>query len=47
MSCLKRIILNLCSISGGEAFASENYGWQSRMMDAVLTGLDRALVGFA
>ncbi|KAF8633873.1 hypothetical protein AX15_001204 [Amanita polypyramis BW_CC] len=33
-------------INNGEAFTTENFGWQSRMMDAVMTGLERALVGF-
>jgi hypothetical protein len=29
-----------------ESFTTENFSWQMRMMDAMLTGLDRALVGF-
>ncbi|KAF9452093.1 glycoside hydrolase family 5 protein [Macrolepiota fuliginosa MF-IS2] len=30
----------------GEAFISEDFIWQKRMMDAMITGLDRSLVGF-
>ena len=30
-----------------EAFETENFVWHMRMMDAVISGLDRALVGFA
>ncbi|KAK2465756.1 hypothetical protein APHAL10511_002300 [Amanita phalloides] len=33
-------------INEGEAFITENYSWQGRMMDALITGLDKALVGF-
>ncbi|KAG8894485.1 hypothetical protein FRC01_012931, partial [Tulasnella sp. 417] len=29
-----------------EAFSTRNFAWQERMMDALLTGLERALVGF-
>ena len=29
-----------------EAFETENFVWHMRMMDAVISGLDRALVGF-
>lgn len=35
-----------CLVSDGEAFKTENFGWQSRMMDALMMGLDQALVGF-
>ena len=30
-----------------EAFETENFVWHMRMMDAVISGLDRALIGFA
>ena len=40
------LLRNLCLVSNGEAFQTENFGWQSRMMDALMTGLDQALVGF-
>ena len=29
-----------------EAFETENFVWHTRMMDAMISGLDRALVGF-
>ena len=29
-----------------EAFETEDFVWHMRMMDAVISGLDRALVGF-
>jgi hypothetical protein len=29
-----------------EAFNTDNWTWQARMMDAVITGLERSLVGF-
>ena len=29
-----------------EAFSTDNYVWHMRMMDAVISGLDRALIGF-
>jgi hypothetical protein len=28
------------------AFFSEDFTWQTKMMDAMLTGLERSLVGF-
>ncbi|KAJ7700479.1 glycoside hydrolase [Mycena rosella] len=30
----------------GEAFATDDFTWQARMMDAMITGLERSLVGF-
>ncbi|KAJ7118441.1 glycoside hydrolase [Mycena crocata] len=30
----------------GEAFESDDFTWQARMMDAMITGLERSLVGF-
>jgi len=30
----------------GDAFVTEDFIWQKRMMDAMITGFDRALVGF-
>ncbi|KAF7343271.1 Glycoside hydrolase family 5 protein [Mycena venus] len=30
----------------GEAFQTDDFTWQARMMDAMITGLERALVGF-
>ena len=32
--------------SRGEAFHSNNWTWQAKMMDALLTALERSLVGF-
>jgi hypothetical protein len=32
--------------SKGEAFESGNWKWQMRMMDAMLTALERSLIGF-
>jgi hypothetical protein len=32
--------------SGKEAFTTEEFLWQRRMMDAMITGLDQSLVGF-
>ena len=37
----------LGATSRKEAFETENFVWHMRMMDAVISGLDRALVGFA
>jgi hypothetical protein len=33
-------------MNGGEAFKTDNWRWQRRMMDAIITGLERANVGF-
>ena len=32
--------------SKGEAFKTTDFKWQRRMMDAMITGLERSLVGF-
>lgn len=32
--------------SQNEALESDNWQWQERMMDAMMTGLERSLVGF-
>lgn len=29
-----------------EAFTSDDFSWQAKMMDAVLTALERSLIGF-
>ena len=34
------------SSSGKEAFRSGDWTWQARMMDAMLSALERSLVGF-
>jgi hypothetical protein len=33
-------------MNGGAAFKSDNWRWQRRMMDAIITGLERANIGF-
>lgn len=33
-------------LSQGEAFRSDNWTWQARMMDAMITGLESSLVGY-
>ncbi|KAH8827138.1 glycoside hydrolase family 5 protein [Flagelloscypha sp. PMI_526] len=44
------VIIGECGIpmdmNRREAFSTDDFTWQSRMMDAMITGLDRALVGF-
>jgi hypothetical protein len=35
------------TLSKGEAFESDNWSWQLRMMDAMMTALEQSLVGFA
>lgn len=44
------VILGECGIpmdmNKGEAFTTDDWTWQSRMMDAMMTGLERALIGF-
>ncbi|KIL62019.1 glycoside hydrolase family 5 protein [Amanita muscaria Koide BX008] len=44
------VLIGECGVpmdmNDGEAFSTEHFTWQARMMDAVLTGFDRALVGF-
>lgn len=34
------------SYSQREAFSTDDFVWQARMMDAMISGLERALVGF-
>lgn len=36
----------LTFLSKGEAFKTEDFRWQARMMDAIITGLERSLIGF-
>jgi hypothetical protein len=38
--------ISLSTSSHKEAFFSEDFTWQAKMMDAMLTGLERSLVGF-
>ncbi|KDR76952.1 hypothetical protein GALMADRAFT_246095 [Galerina marginata CBS 339.88] len=44
------VIIGECGIpmdmNKGEAFETDDFVWQARMMDAMITGLERALVGF-
>ncbi|KAI0073547.1 glycoside hydrolase [Panus rudis PR-1116 ss-1] len=44
------VLIGECGIpmdmNGGEAFRTDNWSWQSKMMDAMLTALDRSLIGF-
>ncbi|KAL0945851.1 hypothetical protein HGRIS_012134 [Hohenbuehelia grisea] len=46
----KPVIIGECGVpmdmNRCEAFQSDNWVWQERMMDAMITGLDRALIGF-
>ncbi|KAH9834996.1 glycoside hydrolase superfamily [Rhodofomes roseus] len=46
----KPVIIGECGIpmdlNKGEAFKTDRWHWQTRMMDAMLTALDRSLVGF-
>ncbi|KAH7928854.1 glycoside hydrolase family 5 protein [Leucogyrophana mollusca] len=46
----KPVLIGECGIpmdmNQKEAFTTDNWMWQSRMMDAMITGLERALVGF-
>ncbi|KAJ7507025.1 glycoside hydrolase [Mycena galericulata] len=46
----KPVLIGECGIpmdmNKGEAFQSDNFTWQARMMDAMITGLERSLVGF-
>lgn len=46
----KPILIGECGIpmdmNKKEAFESDNWKWQERMMDAMMTGLERSLVGF-
>ncbi|EMD36757.1 glycoside hydrolase family 5 protein [Gelatoporia subvermispora B] len=44
------VVIGECGIpmdmNKGEAFKTDDWTWQSRMMDAMITALDRCLVGF-
>ncbi|KAF8152913.1 glycoside hydrolase family 5 protein [Crassisporium funariophilum] len=44
------VIIGECGIpmdmNRGEAFQSDDFTWQTKMMDAMITGLEKALVGF-
>ncbi|KAJ7742575.1 glycoside hydrolase family 5 protein [Mycena metata] len=46
----KPVLIGECGIpmdmNKGEAFQTDDFTWQTRMMDAMITGLERALVGF-
>ncbi|KAI0321523.1 glycoside hydrolase family 5 protein, partial [Amylostereum chailletii] len=46
----KPVVIGECGVpmdmKYGEAFATGDWTWQSRMMDAMITGLERSLVGF-
>ncbi|KAJ3716397.1 glycoside hydrolase superfamily [Lentinula raphanica] len=46
----KPVIIGECGIpmdmNKGKAFKTDDFTWQARMMDAMLVGLERALVGF-
>ncbi|ESK91213.1 glycoside hydrolase family 5 protein [Moniliophthora roreri MCA 2997] len=46
----KPVIIGECGVpmdmNKGEAFDTDDFTWQARMMDALITALDRALVGF-
>ncbi|KAG6908993.1 hypothetical protein DXG01_002482 [Tephrocybe rancida] len=46
----KPVVIGECGIpmdmNKKEAFVTEDFTWQTRMMDAMITGLERSLVGF-
>ncbi|EIM87043.1 cytoplasmic protein [Stereum hirsutum FP-91666 SS1] len=46
----KPVVIGECGIpmdmNKGEAFRTDDWKWQNRMMDAMITGLEQALVGF-
>ncbi|KAF9023012.1 glycoside hydrolase family 5 protein [Hymenopellis radicata] len=46
----KPVIIGECGVpmdlNRGEAFRTDDFVWQSRMMDAMITGLERSLVGY-
>ncbi|KAI0697370.1 glycoside hydrolase family 5 protein [Cytidiella melzeri] len=46
----KPVVIGECGIpmdmNKGEAFTTDNWMWQMRMMDAMITGLERSLIGF-
>ncbi|KAJ6588126.1 glycoside hydrolase family 5 protein [Mycena capillaripes] len=47
----KPVLIGECGVpmdmNKGAAFESDDFTWQARMMDAMITGLERSLVGFA
>ena len=40
------ILIGTSLFSKREAFLTDDFYWQMRMMDAMMTGLERSLVGF-
>ncbi|KAJ7337646.1 glycoside hydrolase superfamily [Mycena albidolilacea] len=46
----KPVLIGECGIpmdmNKGEAFQTDDFSWQARMMDAMITGLERSLIGF-
>lgn len=40
-----RAVIDLSS-SNGEAFTTDDWSWQSRMMDAIITAMDASMIGF-
>ncbi|KAJ7672413.1 glycoside hydrolase [Mycena polygramma] len=46
----KPVLIGECGVpmdmNKGEAFRTDDFTWQARMMDAMITGLERSLVGF-
>ncbi|KAJ7243602.1 glycoside hydrolase [Mycena haematopus] len=46
----KPVLVGECGVpmdlNKGEAFQTDDFTWQARMMDAMITGLERSLVGF-
>lgn len=44
------VIIGECGVpmdmNGRAAFKTDNWSWQRRMMDAMITGLERANIGF-
>ena len=51
MKCVVSQVLSMTRsdryCSNGEAFKTEDFTWQAKMMDALMTGLERNLVGFS
>ena len=41
-----RILIGTSLFSKREAFHTDDFYWQMRMMDAMMTALERSLVGF-
>ncbi|KAJ7614127.1 glycoside hydrolase [Roridomyces roridus] len=46
----KPVLIGECGVpmdmNKGEAFRTDDFSWQTRMMDAMITGLERSLIGF-